>query len=94
MGLRVAAGLEQGLPVLGAGHHLALEAAVPQVVGKPHLRVAHVLAHLHLVGYGHAAGGLAHVEGSQGLHRGGSGEENQAEAEGHGEVFTDCGKIQ
>lgn len=92
LGLGVAAGPQQGPPVLGAGHHLALQAAVTQVVGQPHLRVAHVLAHLHLVGDGHAAGGLAHVESLQGPHSGGGGQEGQAQAEGHGGVFNDGGE--
>lgn len=56
LGLRVASSLQQWAPVLRAGHHLTLQAAVPKEVGQSHLGVADILAHAHLVGYGHAAG--------------------------------------
>lgn len=64
LGLGVAASPQQGPPVLRAGHHFTLQAAVAQVVGQPHLGVANILAYLHLVGDSNAAGRLAHVKGS------------------------------
>lgn len=66
LGLRVAACLQQGPPVLRAWDHLTFQTAVTQKIRQPHLGVAHISADPHLVGDGHAAGGLAHVEGQQG----------------------------
>ena len=62
LGLRVAACLQQGLPVLGPWHHLALQVAVAQEIGQTHLWVSYVFADLHLVRDGDAAGGLPHVK--------------------------------
>lgn len=65
----MAASLQQGSPVLRAGNHFALQAAVAQEVWQPHLRVAHVLAHTHLVRDRHAAGRLSQVEAQAGARR-------------------------
>lgn len=66
LGLRVAARLQQGPPVLRAWNHLTFQAAVTQKIRQPHLGVSHISADPHLVGNGDAAGGLAHVERQQG----------------------------
>lgn len=66
LGLRVAACLQQGPPVLRAWNHLTFQVAVTQKIRQPHLGVSHTFADPHLVGNGDAAGGLAHVERQQG----------------------------
>ena len=88
LGLGVAARLQQGPPVLGAGHHLPFKAAVAQEVGQPHLGVAHILAHLHLVGNGHATGGLSQIEDARQTRPGKQSHGNEDEDEsGH------CGRL-
>lgn len=80
LGLRVAACLQQGPPVLRARNHLTFQAAVTQKIRQPHLRVSHISADPHLVGNGHAAGGLAHVERQQGR----SQSQESGEVQSHG----------
>ena len=74
----MAARLQQGPPVLGAGNHLPVQAAVAQEVGQPHLRVAHILAHLQPAGDGHAASGLSQVEATREARQG---QENHGDGE-------------
>lgn len=66
-GLRVAASLQQGPPVLRFGDDLVLQAGVPQEVGQPHLGVPHIVADAHLWRDAHAAGRLAQVKGQGGV---------------------------
>lgn len=80
LGLRVAARLQEGPPVLRAWDHLTLQAAVTQKVRQPHLGVSHILADPHLVGDGDAAGGLTHVECQQGR---GQSQESRNEEQSH-----------
>lgn len=81
LGLRVAARLQEGPPVLRAWDHLTLQAAVTQEIRQPHLGVSHILADPHLVGDGDAAGGLTHVECQQGR---GQSQESRKEEQSHG----------
>lgn len=84
-GLWVAACLQKGLPVLWPWHDFALQAAVTQKVGQPHLGVSDVFADLHLVGDGDTAGGLTHVKRH---YRPRHSQENQSEVDSHTERFV------
>lgn len=81
LGLGVAARLQEGPPVLRAWDHLTLQAAVTQKIRQPHLGVSDIPADPHLVGDGHAAGGLTHVECQQGR---GQSQESQNGEQSHG----------